>query len=172
MLAERVEVRVEARERDQRGLDAAVEWHRDQQPPAGAQHATDLEQQVRRIGDVLEHLRAPHEVDARVVERQRAVGLHQPQVGTRGVAPRPLERRLRQLDAHGLRAGIAQGGDEPAGAAAEVEHALAGADLTEQQRAAPLPRPRLGILRCVGPEILVLAAHALEGTLSAGCACG
>ena len=65
VLAERVEVRVEARERDQRGLDAAVEGHGDQQAPAGPQHATHLEQQVLGVGDVLEHLRAPHEVDAR-----------------------------------------------------------------------------------------------------------
>ena len=62
-------------------------------------------------------------------------GATQPQVGARDVAPRALERRLGELDADGLGAGVAQRGDEAPGAAAEVEHPLAGLHLAQQQRA-------------------------------------
>ena len=90
---------VEAQQADQRGLDAAVERHGDEQAPAGAQHAPRLEQQVLGVGDVLEHLRAPHQVDARVLERQRAVRLDQragrrpARCGARARAPPRRSRR-------------------------------------------------------------------------------
>ena len=77
-------------------------------------------------------------------ERERPVGLEQPHVGARDVAARTLERGLGDLDADRVGAGVAQRGQEAAGAAAEVEHALAGPRLGEQQRAAALPRPWLG----------------------------
>ena len=127
--------------------------------PPVCEHAPRLGQQPRGVGDVLEHLRAPHEVDARVLERDRAVGAERAQVGAGHVAARALERALGELDADGVGARVAQGGDEAAGAAAEVEHALAGAGLAEQQRAAALAGPRLGVLGQLGPDVLVVGLH-------------
>jgi hypothetical protein len=106
-----------------------------------------------------------------VVERERPVRLERAQVGTRGVAARAVERRLGDLDADRIGAGRLQRRHEPARAAAEVEHPLARARLGQQQRAPPLPRPRLGVLRRVRPEVLVVAAHRAEGTLRPRCAC-
>ena len=96
---------------------------------------------MRRVGDVLEHLRAPDEVDARVLERQRAVGLDRAQVGAGSVAARALERRLGDLDADRIGTGRAQRRHEPARPAAEVEHPLSRPRLGEQQRAPALPLP-------------------------------
>ena len=105
-----------------------------------------------------------------VVERERPVRLEQPQVGAGRVAARALERRLGDLHADRVGARVAQRGDEAARAAAEVEHALAGPRLGEQQRPPALPRPRLGILRRVRPEGFVVGAHRPEGTLSSDAA--
>ena len=60
-----------------------------------------------------------------MAERERAVRLDEPQVGAGDVAPRALERRLGDLHADRVGAGLAQRGDEAPGAAAEVEHPLA-----------------------------------------------
>ena len=98
-----------------------------------------------------------------VVERDRPVRLEQPQVGAGRVAAGALQRRLGDLDADGVGARVAQRGDEAAAAAAEVEHALARPRLGEQQRPPALPRPRLGILRRVRPEGLVVGAHRRRG---------
>ena len=70
-----------------------------------------------------------------------------PQVGAGHVAPGALQRRLGELHADGVGARVAQRGDEAPGPAAEVEHALAGLQLAQEQGAAAAPRPRLGILR-------------------------
>ena len=68
-------------------------------------------------------------------ERERAVRAHQPEVGAGDVAPRAIERRLGELHADRVGARVAQGGDEAPGAAAEVEHPLAGRGRAEQQGA-------------------------------------
>jgi hypothetical protein len=73
MLAERVVVGLVARQCEQRPLQAAVIGHGEQQPAAAAQDAADLREEPGRVRDVLEHLRAPHEVDLAVTERERAV---------------------------------------------------------------------------------------------------
>ena len=99
--------------------------HGDEQPPAAPQHAPHLGEEGDRVRHVLEHLRAPHDVDLAVAERERAVGRDAPQVGAGDVAPRARQRRLGQLHADRLGARVAQRGDEAAGAAAEVEHPLA-----------------------------------------------
>ena len=127
---------VEAGQREQDSLRAAVVGDGDEQAAAGAQHAARLEQQVAGVGGMLEHLRAPHEVDRRVLERDRPVGLQQPQVGARRDGAGALQRGLGDLHAHGVRPGVAQRGHEAPGAAAEVEHPLAAPRLAEQQRAA------------------------------------
>ena len=98
-----------------------------------------------------------------MLERDRAVRGHQAQIGAGSVGRGAVERGLRDLDAHGIRAGVAQRRNEAPGAAAEVQDALAGARLAEQQRAAPLPGPRLGIGRRLSPEVLVVRAHAAAG---------
>ena len=98
-----------------------------------------------------------------MLERDRAVGLEQAQVGARGHRAGALQRGLGDLDADGVGARVAQRGHEAAGAAAEVEHALARPRLAQQQRAAALPRPRLRVGGRVGPERLVERAHRRAG---------
>ena len=159
VLAERVVVGVEVRQRDHRALHAAVLGHREQQPPAGPQDAADLGQEADGVGHVLEHLRAPDEIDLAVPERQAAVGRDPAQVGARGDAAGALERRLGELDADGIGARVAQRGDEAPGPAAEVEHALAGPRLAQQESAAAAPLPRLRILGLGRPCALVVLAH-------------
>ena len=159
VLAERVVVGVEVRQRDHRALHAAVLGHREQEPPAGPQDAADLGQEADGVGHVLEHLRAPDEIDLAVPERQAAVGRDPAQVGARGDAAGALERRLGELDADGIGARVAQRGDEAPGSAAEVEHALAGPRLAQQESAAAAPLPRLRILGLGRPCALVVLAH-------------
>jgi hypothetical protein len=95
MLAQRVVVALVAGERDQRASHQTVIGHRDQEAPSALEHAPDLVQERPRVGDVLQHLRAPDKVDLAVAERQAAVGLDHAQVGPRHVAPRALERGRR-----------------------------------------------------------------------------
>ena len=163
VLAERVVVRLVAGERDQRAPEPAVVGHGHEQAAAGRQHAARLGQQRDGVGDVLEHLGAPDEVDLAVAERDAAARVEQPQVGAGHVAPRPLQRPLGELHPDRVRAGLAQRGDEAPGAAAEVEHPVAGPQLAEQQRAPPLPLPRLGVVGQPGPDALVEVAHGVDG---------
>ena len=131
----------------------------DEQGPAGGQDAPDLGEQAGGVGDVLEHLRAPHHVDARVLERDRPVGAEQAQVRAGHVAPRALERALGQVDADRVGALGAQRRHEAPGAAPEIEHALAPPGLLEEDGAPPLPLPRLGILGQLRPDVFVKRFH-------------
>ena len=70
-----------------------------------------------------------------------------------------LQRGLGDLDPDGVAARATQRRHEAAGAAAEVEHALARLGLPQQQRAAALERPRLRVGGGVVPERLVVRAH-------------
>ena len=157
MLAERVEVRLKARQGDPCGLQAPVVGDGEEQAPAGLEHAPQLVQRLADVGDVLEHLGAPHEVDRAVGERDRPV-LEQEHLRSGHVRARPPRRLLAQLDAHG----IVEQGEKAPGPAAEVEHAVAGLDLVEQKPAPQLPGVGLGILRRVGPERLVERSHPLS----------
>ena len=116
---------------------------------------------VADVRDVLEHLRAPDEVELAVAERERAVGLEQPHVGAGHVRSRPLDGRLGDLDPDRVGARVAQRRQEAPGAAAEVQHALA----RLAPRASSSARRRShahgsGSARRVGPERLVEGAHA------------
>ena len=153
-----------ARDGDRGAAGDAVVGHGDEDPAAGLEDAPRLGEEARRVGDVLEHLAAPDEVDLAVAERERAVGLDEAQVRAGHVAPGPLQRALGDLDADRVGADLAQRGDEAAGAAAEVEHPLAGLRLAEQQRPPRGPQPRLRVVGRVGPDALVEVAHAQEAT--------
>ena len=126
MLAERVEVRVEARQRDRGGLQAAVVGHGEQRAAAALEHAAHLEQRVADVRDVLEHLRAPDEVDLAVAERERAVGLEQADVGA-GTFARARSAAASAISTPtGSAPASRSAREEAARAAAEVEHPLAG----------------------------------------------
>ena len=157
--AERVEVALEAGERDRRRPQPAVGRSGHEQPPTRTQHATDLRQQPGGVGDVLEHLRAPDEVDLAVGQRQRPVRRREPQIGAGGDARARSRAASATSTPTGSAPGGAQRGDEAPGAAAEVEHALARPCLGEQEPAPPGPRPRLGVGRRGGPRVLVEGAH-------------
>ena len=130
-----------------------------EQAPAGAQHAPRLGEQPGGVGDVLEHLRAPDEVDARVLERDRPVGAERAQVGALDVAARALERAVGELDADRVGAGVAQRGDEAPGAAAEVEHPLAGGARRRAAARGGAPTPTARVLGQLRPHILVERLH-------------
>ena len=103
---------------------AAVVRHGQQQPPVALEHAPHLVQRRRDVRDVLEHLRAPDEVELAVAERERAVRLHEPHLDAGG--SRALGRGLGDLHADRVRARVAERRQERARSAAQVEHALAG----------------------------------------------
>jgi hypothetical protein len=93
VVAERVEVLLPAQQRDQRPAGEVVRRRGGQQAAAGLEHAADLGQQTGGVGHVLQHLGAPHEVDARVLQREAAAqiehalasaGLAQQQRAARG----------------------------------------------------------------------------------------
>ena len=95
VLTLRIEVRLEPRHRDRHILHAPMERHGDQQPPTRPQHPPRLQQQVACVGHVLEHLRAPHEVDGAVApagpnRRARAAGSRLP---ARHAEPAPAPPR-------------------------------------------------------------------------------
>ena len=74
VLAERVEVRApSAASAISTRRGRSCDGRREEQAAAGPQHAPGLGQQRGGVGDVLEHLRAPHEVDARVLQRDLVV---------------------------------------------------------------------------------------------------
>ena len=81
---------------------------------------------------MLEHLRAPHEVDARVLERDRPSGSSRRSSAPGTLRARALERALGEVDADRVGARVAQGAHEAPRAAAEVEHALAPPGLVEE----------------------------------------
>ena len=60
----------------------------EQQPPAGAQHAAQLREPAGGVGDVLDHLARPDDVEARVGQLPGAFAVEQPQVERRGGAAR------------------------------------------------------------------------------------
>ena len=104
-----------------------------QQASTGAQHATDLRQPRRCVGDVLDHLPRPHDVEARVLQIPCSLGGDQAQIQLRVARPRAAQRLLGDVDPHHPRARIRQLGGEPSFATADVEHALAGAHAIEQK---------------------------------------
>ena len=109
----------------------------DRKPPAGPEHAAQLRERGLEVGDVPHAEADGGGVERVVVERQREqVALH-PLDGVR-LPPRPLEHPGREVEA-GHDASLPLGGDgEVAGAAARVEHPVAGLD--DGLRREPSPR--------------------------------
>ena len=154
VLAHRVEVLVEAQERDRRPPQPRVGGRGEQQPAARGQHPADVLEEAERVGDVLDRLAAPDELDLAVGKRQRPVRVVEPpQLGTGGVGACPLQRGGRHVDADAAR----REGQEAPGAAAQVQPARARAQRRErlrQQAGAPTPPPRLGVGRSVAPRLV------------------
>jgi hypothetical protein len=158
VLAERVEVALEARQRDGGGLEPAVIRDGDEHASVRFQHAPHLQQRVRDVRDVLEHLRAPHQIDLAMADGKAAVGLQEPDVGAGHVVACPVDGLLGDLNADR----VGEAGEEAPGAAAEVEDSVPRLDLALQQRVSLRERPRLGVLRRVGPERFVELAQRLR----------
>ena len=126
--------------------------------PAGDQHAPRLRQQQLDVAHVLERLRAQHEVEARVVERQGRVGL---ELGQRRVR-QPRARAAQGLGGHVGRCQLARPEllGQPPVAAAEVEHPPAGIERGDER--AQVRRRRAGILGDQLPQLVVVAARHLS----------
>jgi hypothetical protein len=137
----------------------AVVRRRDEQLPAGPQRAVHLRQPRREVDDVLEHLPRPRDVEARVGGGQRLARRPQAYVERRVALRRAAQRLAGDVDADGVRARLAQGRRELAGAAAEVEDVRAGRHVRQE----PVPalgealRDRAG--RDVLPDRLGEVAH-------------
>ena len=88
------------------------------------------------VGDVLEHLAGPDDVDRVLVERERRALLDAARVEPGHARPRPPQRLLGDVDGDHVASGGAQLRGERAVAGAQVEHAIARAHVREQERAA------------------------------------
>jgi len=114
----------------------AVVGRREEQSAVGRERAADLREQAEPILDVLEHLGQPDRVELAVGERQlRAAERELDRGKARAGAPQGL---LRDVGADDLEAALRQQPAEVAEAAAEVENALALAQLGEEEVAARL----------------------------------
>jgi hypothetical protein len=105
---------------------------------------------------VLDHLAGPDYVERVVIERQRPVDRNETEIERRVAGPRPLERRLCDVDADRLGARLRECGGEVAGAAAEVKRAVAGAYLVAQEPEPAFELRRLELVRQPLPKILVV----------------
>jgi len=83
-----------------RQTQPSVARGRQHQPPPRHEHAPDLRQPPCRVGDMLDHLAGPDDVERPVVERQRPVDRKSARTsapdaarGPAGVPPRPHRRR-------------------------------------------------------------------------------
>ena len=123
-------------------MQRPVVRRRQQQRAARAQHAAHLRQPRRDVGDVLDDLARPDDVDARVVERQRLAGA--PQAQRRGPArarARARSASARDVDGDRLRARAARSAALNSPAPQPRSSTRSPGALPEQERA---PREALG----------------------------
>src|SRR5207247_4456670 len=111
----------------------------DAEPSAGTQHAPELPEPNLEVGDV-----AHAEADGRGVERAVREGQGE-QIAAHpldlvALAPRPLEHRLREVEAHNMHGAGSPGGErEVAGSATAVEDPVARADDSLNGQPSPAP---------------------------------
>jgi hypothetical protein len=119
-------------------VQAAMRGRSDQQGPPRRQHPPQLADEARRVGDVLDHLARADELEASVRERQRALRRGAMQLDARAARPRPLKRGFGDIDANRPSAGERDCRGQLASAAADIQHALAGAHMRKEKVAAQL----------------------------------
>jgi len=138
VIAARVEVARERTpgERQAHEREPSVRRRAQQQASARAQHAANLRQPRGRVGDVLDHLPRPDHVKARIFELPRPLRGDQAQVELRVARPRTPQRLLGDVDPHHTGAGPSQLRGEAPLAAADVQHARAGAHVIQQEASA------------------------------------
>jgi hypothetical protein len=97
--------------------------HADEDPPSRTDQPTDLRQQLLLVGEVLEHVEQHHDVEA--PGRERQVSRAGAGDGREPRCAAVLQRERRAVDAEGTDA-LAEPREDPAGPAADVEHAQPG----------------------------------------------
>src|SRR5215470_8549336 len=123
------------------------------EPPAGPQHPGNLGERAPVERNVFQHLRGDHPVEGAVAERHgRGIAAHRPRPGRlrrlpgrchgRGHAADPAQLTVIGVEGDHLRAAPEGLESVPPGAAAEIEHAVAGldgeaAEIDGQQGSAP-----------------------------------
>src|SRR5713226_9676983 len=131
MVAEWLGVTLDAERGDRQ---PRVVWRRHKESPSRREDSPDLRQRSRRIGDVLDHLACPHELDGAVLERERTVDRREPKIERGMISARASKRCIRDFDTDRTSSSASKDRREHAAAASEVENALAGPRLGEQQR--------------------------------------
>ena len=132
-----------------------------------AQRAAQLRQPRRDVDDMLDDLARPDDVDGVVLDRQPLAGGPVARVEARHALARAPQRLARHVDGDRPRCGLEQRGAELAGAAADVEHRLAGLHVRQQEVASQPEALGPGIVRHRGPDGVVegeLRRHALHAT--------
>ena len=128
---------------------------RERERPARLQHAPGLAEEELDVVHVLDHVRAEDEVEVRVGQWQRRVGLELHQGLGRQPVTRPLERGRGHVG-HGQLV-RRQLGPEPAVPAAQVECPPGGRQAVDEVDQVPGRCTALG--RDERPQLVVVAAH-------------
>jgi tetratricopeptide (TPR) repeat protein len=166
VLAERVHALREGPPRQREAQQGATTVCRraQQHAPARTQHAAQLGQPGGGVGDVLDHLARPDDVEAGVRQWPARFAAEQRRRETRHAGPRAAQRLLGDIRRDDLRAGADQRGRELTFAAAEVEHALARLHVLEQEARAQREVVGLETLgqRLPEPFVVVARSHAGE----------
>ena len=152
---ERVEAVLEPAQEEPKRRAPPMRGGGDGEPAAGAQHAPRLRHQQLHVSNVLERVRTQHEVEGRVVERERRVGIELHQARPLAEPPPGAAERQRGHVGHDHLTRIEQLAQASV-AAAQVERAPRAAE-----RAHPFSQVRGGwpaILRDQLPELVVVAA--------------
>ncbi|MGA2009490.1 MAG: O-antigen ligase family protein [Solirubrobacteraceae bacterium] len=156
MVAERLGVALDPSHRQ---AHAPVAGSGEQQPAGARQDAPDLRQPAGGVGDVLDHLAGPDDVEGPVVDRERAVDRRPGEAQLRVRAARASQRGLGHVDPEHLGARSGQRGGQLTRTAAEVEHAVAGPHVGQRERP---PQREVGGPQVGGqplPQLLVVVPH-------------
>jgi glycerophosphoryl diester phosphodiesterase len=141
---------------------AAVARGGHEQAPAGRQHPPYLNQPPRSVGHVLDHLTGPDDVERAVTQRQRPIDLHEVELEPGVSAPRPVDRRLSDLDPQHLGASLPDQCREVALPAAQIENPVSRRQAGVEKAAPQLQVRGLEVSWQSLPELLVVIPHGVE----------
>jgi len=167
MVGAGVEVAVEARagERQREHPQPPVCGGAQQQPATPPQYPVHLRKPAHGIGDVLDRLARPHQVEAGVGQRPAAFGRDDPQLQAGLAGAGAAQRLLGDVHPHDGEAPAGELGREAALAAAHVQHArwrgarcAGGFGVSEQEREPQLQVGRIEPLWHPFPDALVVVA--------------
>jgi hypothetical protein len=149
----------EALDPPDRNPHSPVRGRRQQQPSARRQHAPDLREPAGRVGNMLDHLARPNEVEGAIPQRQRPLDRGDAEIEARMPRPGSIECRLRDLDPNHGGPGARELGREVTDAATEVQRPIATPGLGQEVRPAHSEVRWGELIRQPLPEIFVVCLH-------------